>query len=62
MLLIHGFVPTVEEAAARIDAVGRADVLAHGERLAGQARAALALYGPVAGAPSLDDLRRRLAA
>ncbi|MFV0493000.1 MAG: M16 family metallopeptidase [Pseudorhodobacter sp.] len=61
LLSIWGRVPTPEEAVARIDAVSIADVRAVGERLLG-AKAALALYGPVAGAPGLDRIRERLAA
>lgn len=60
LLAIHGRVPPVEEAVARIDAVSTADVRRYGEGLVG-ARAALALYGPVAGAPGLEEIRARLA-
>ena len=62
MLQIHGHVPTVEEAAEKIDAVTREDVRRFAGELAGKARAALALYGPVDHAPALAALRERLAA
>ncbi len=61
LLAIYGRVPDVDEAVARIDAVSTADV----RRYAGELTttgAALALYGPVEGAPSLDDIRARLRA
>ena len=59
LLAIYGRVPDVAEAVARIDAVTTADV----RRYAGgmtESGTALALYGPVAGAPTLDDIRSRL--
>ena len=62
MLQIHGHVPTVEQAAEKIDAVTRADVRSFAADLAAKARAALALYGPVERAPTLDALRAGLAA
>ena len=46
---------------AKIDAVDAAAVRAHAARLVGAAPA-LALYGPVAGAPDAETLRARLAA
>ena len=61
-LTIWDRVPTLAEATARIDAVTRADVLAYAERLVGGADTALALYGPVGAAPTLDAMRDRLAA
>ncbi len=61
-LTIWDRVPTLAEATARIDAVTRADVLAYAERLVGGADTALALYGPVGAAPTLDAIRDRLAA
>ncbi|GHE01962.1 peptidase M16 [Defluviimonas sp. 20V17] len=62
LLAIWGRVPEVEEAVERIDAVTRDGVRDHAAAMAAGAPTALALYGPVAGAPALDDLRRRLAA
>ncbi len=61
LLAIWGRVPTVAETVARIDAVSTADVRAYGAGLVG-AKAALALYGPVADAPDLEAIRARLAA
>ncbi|GGO27619.1 peptidase M16 [Gemmobacter aquaticus] len=61
LLSIWGRVPDVDEAVAKIDAVTTADV----RRVAGElaaSRAALALYGPVADAPGLEAIRKRLAA
>ena len=61
-LAIWGRVPTVREATAKIDAVTKDAVLDYASRLAGSQEAALALYGPVAEAPGLSDLKERLAA
>lgn len=61
LLAMHGRVPPVEEAVARIDAVSVADVRAYAEGLT-SAGAALALYGPVGAAPGLEAIRERLAA
>ncbi|MEX0350405.1 MAG: M16 family metallopeptidase [Paracoccaceae bacterium] len=55
-------VPSLEETITKIDAVTTADVKAFAARMAGDAPAALALYGPVAGAPSLVELQERRAA
>lgn len=61
-LAIWGRISEPAEVAARIDAVSVADVRAHARRLIESARPALALYGPVKGAPSRDKLAERLAA
>lgn len=61
-LAIWGRVPDPAEVAERIDAVTVADIRAHAERLIAHARPALALYGPVAGAPTREVLAERLAA
>ena len=61
LLAIYGRVPDVEEAVARIDAVSTADVRRYAGELTGSGTA-LALYGPVAAAPSLEDIRARLRA
>ncbi|OYX43830.1 MAG: peptidase M16 [Rhodobacterales bacterium 32-67-9] len=61
-IAIWGRVQSAEETTAEIEAVGRAAVLGFAERLVGGATTALALYGPVGGAPALDTLRDRLAA
>ncbi len=55
-------VPPVSETIERIDAVSAADLRRYGADLAARSPAAMALYGPVSGAPTLDDLRTRLAA
>ncbi len=60
MVAIWGRVPDLDETVARIDAVGLADVRALAASLAG-GKAALALYGPVDGAPGLAELQERLA-
>ncbi len=62
MLSIWGRVPSVEEAVAKIDAVTVADVRAHGAAMAGGTGTAMALYGPAAAAPGLEEIRARLAA
>jgi predicted Zn-dependent peptidase len=62
LLAIWDRVPSVAETVDKIDAVGLADVRAYAEHTASQARAAMALYGPVAAAPELDALRARLVA
>lgn len=61
-LAIWGRISEPAEVAARIDAVTVADVRAHAQRLIEGARPALALYGPVKGAPSREKLAERLAA
>jgi predicted Zn-dependent peptidase len=61
LVAIWDRVPTLDETVAHIDAVTVADVRAMGERLITTAPA-LALYGPVGRAPSLQRLRERLAA
>jgi len=59
---IWGRVQTVEESTAEIEAVTRADVLRFAGGIVETAATALALYGPVDHAPTLDRLRERLAA
>jgi len=61
LLSIWGRVPDVAEAVEKIDAVDVAATRAFGASLAG-GEAALALYGPVEGAPGLEAIRERLAA
>ncbi|WP_435258432.1 M16 family metallopeptidase [Thioclava sp. FR2] len=61
MLSVWGRVPTVEEAVGKIDAVSMQDVRNFAATLVG-ARAAVALYGPVAKAKGLEAIRERLAA
>ncbi|EAR49638.1 peptidase, M16 family protein [Oceanicola granulosus HTCC2516] len=62
MISIWGRVPTIDETVERIDAVGRDDVRAFGAKMAGQAGTAMAIYGPIERAPTLQALRERLAA
>lgn len=61
LLSVWGRVADPSEAVARIDAVTTEDVRRFARDLT-QADAALALYGPVAKAPSLEAIRQRLAA
>lgn len=60
-LAIWGRVPEPAETAARLDAVSRADIARYTETLIGRSPA-MALYGPVDRAPTLDALIERLAA
>jgi predicted Zn-dependent peptidase len=62
LVQIWGGVPSLEDTVAKIDAVSTEDVRAFAERMAVQAPAALALYGPVSDAPSLAELQERRAA
>ncbi len=55
-------VPPLEDTIARIDAVTVQDVRSMAQQLAVTAPAALALYGPVGGAPNLMELQERRAA
>jgi predicted Zn-dependent peptidase len=61
LLAIWGRVPDVDEAVEKIDAVGLGDVRGYAGGLT-RARSALALYGPVAGAPGIEAIREGLAA
>jgi len=61
LLAIWGRVPDLDEAVAKIDAVSLGDVRSYAGALT-QSRAALALYGPVSGAPGLEAIREGLAA
>ena len=62
LVQIWGEVPSLDDTIARIDAVTTGDVRDFAARIAADAPAALALYGPVDGAPTLDALRERRAA
>jgi predicted Zn-dependent peptidase len=62
MLQIWGRVPDLEEVVERIDLVTLDEVRGLAERTASTAPAAMALYGPVEGAPSLQALQDRRAA
>jgi hypothetical protein len=61
LLSIWGRIPDPSEAVARIDAVDTGAVQAYAAELTG-ARAALALYGPVAKAPGIDEVCKGLSA
>ncbi|MEL7116583.1 MAG: pitrilysin family protein [Pseudomonadota bacterium] len=62
LIAIWGRVPDLDEVIAKIDAVTPEAVRAMAASLVTQARPALTMYGPVQAAPSLDDVRGRLAA
>ncbi len=62
LVQIWGRVPSLEDTVAKIDAVSTEDVRAFAEAMAVKAPAALALYGPVSGAPTLAQLQERRAA
>ncbi len=62
MVAIWGRVPPISETVQRLDAVGLPDMKDFAAKLADSGRAALALYGPVADAPALDELQKRLVA
>jgi predicted Zn-dependent peptidase len=59
LLSIWGRIPAVSEAVAKIDAVDTASLRAYAHGLT-QARAALAIYGPVAAAPGIEEIRHGL--
>ncbi len=62
LLAIWGRIPSVSETVDRIDAVNLAAIKAYAEKVAAEARISMALYGPVAEAPTLEALRQRLVA
>ena len=62
LLSIWGRIPSIDETIERIDDVTTGDVKAFAGQMAGQARTAMALYGPAEAAPTLDALKARLAA
>ncbi len=62
LLAIWGRVPTLDETVEKIDAVTTGDVREFAGQLAGRGAAAMALYGPLNGAPALAALTGRLAA
>jgi len=62
MVQIWGRVPEIDEVVARIDAVTLDDLRAFATDTIARAPAAMALYGPVAQAPSLEALSQRRAA
>ncbi|MDU8926109.1 pitrilysin family protein [Alisedimentitalea sp. MJ-SS2] len=62
MMQIWGRIPSLDEVVARIDAVDRTAVRDFAGSLVAEAGAALALYGPVGNAPTLEALNQRRAA
>ena len=62
LIQIWDRVPPLEETIAQIDAVTTGDVRDFAQNIAASAPAALALYGPVEGAPTLEELQERRAA
>ena len=60
MIAIWGRVPPIEETVAKISAVSLGDVREFAKEMS-QASLAMAVYGPVSGAPTIGDLQRRLA-
>ncbi|MBE0412907.1 pitrilysin family protein [Yoonia sp.] len=62
LLSIWGRIPDLAETVDRIDAVTTQDVTTFAGQMAGDAGAALALYGPAETAPDLAALKARLAA
>jgi predicted Zn-dependent peptidase len=61
-LAIWDRIPPLEETVERIDAVTVEVTRDHAQKLALAGNAALALYGPVSTAPSIDQMTGRLAA
>ncbi len=62
MIQIWGKVPPLEDVVARIDAVTRDQLRSYAEGMATRAPMALALYGPVEGAPDHAQLSQARAA
>ena len=62
LIQIWDRIPDLEETIAQIDAVTTGDVRDFAERMAVTAPAAMALYGPVEEAPTLEALEARRAA
>ena len=62
MVQIWDRVPELSETIEMVDGVSTADVRRFGEGIVGQAKSAMALYGPVSKAPDIVDLKQRLVA
>jgi predicted Zn-dependent peptidase len=62
LVAVWNRVPPLEETVAQIEAVTLAGLRDHAVGLVGAGKAAMALYGPVAGAPDLTAVRERLVA
>ena len=59
LIQIWDRIPPLEETVSMIDAVTTGDVRDFVEKIAGSAPAALALYGPIDGGPTLDEIQDR---
>tara|TARA_B110000902_G_scaffold248936_1_gene306600 strand:- start:650 stop:1117 length:468 start_codon:yes stop_codon:yes gene_type:complete len=59
LIQIWDRIPPLEETVSMIDAVTTGDVRDFAEKIAGSAPAALALYGPIDGGPTLDEIQDR---
>jgi hypothetical protein len=62
MVTIWDRIPSLDEVVSQIDRVTVADVRDYAAAMGAGAPAAMALYGPVADAPSVQDLQARLVA
>lgn len=62
MVAIWGRVPGIDEIVQKVDAVSVADVRRFGANLVENSGSAMAVYGPIDQAPTLEALRERLAA
>lgn len=62
MVQVWGHVPDLSETVAKIDAVDLAGVKAYAEHVAVSAKLAMAVYGPIASTPRLDELEQQRAA
>lgn len=62
LLAIWDRVPELDETVAQIEAVGADQLKTYGASLMERTPIAMAIYGNLSGAPSVDDLRNRLAA
>jgi len=59
-IAIWGKVPELSEAVAKIEAVNVAGLRDYAASVCESAEMAMALYGPIAGAPAMADLHARL--
>jgi predicted Zn-dependent peptidase len=59
LIQIWDRIPPLEETVSMIDAVTTGDVRDFAEKIVSKAPAALALYGPVGGGPTLDQIQGR---
>jgi len=62
MTAIWGRVPPLDEVIQSIDSVTTRDIRDFAGQMAERRRMALAIYGPLRAAPSLEELQERLAA